>query len=1052
MSNIPSAKTIRNMVVLIFCLAVIAIVASPPKSRARLVSTKPDTLNRKAKHPFVPGDVLVRFRNERVAKQRAGTATLRSAAGRDIEARIERFDGSNLVEGLRLAKVAPEDTLSAVDALRRQPDVLYAEPNYILKADLTPNDPRFVANDLYGLSRIDAPTAWDTETGKSSVVVAVIDQGIDLNHQDLNANRWINSAPGSIPGFSGDVNGYNFIDNNGTVFSGDSTEDHATHVAGIAGAVGNNGIGVVGVNWTVRLMSLRFLDEAGIGATSDAVRAVGYAKSMRDLFITSGGTQGANVRVLNNSYGGGAFSQTFVDAVNAINGSGILFVAAAGNVDVGSSEPDNDVIPHYPASIIAPNVIAVANTTPGDTLFTESHFGANSVHLGAPGTSIWSTTPNNNYEPFSGTSMASPHVAGAAALLWAENPNLTVKQVKDLLLLNGDVLTPLVGKTITGRRLNVGKSMQALNVPDTTAPGAVTNLQVNGQTGRNLNIRWTASGDDGSAGTAALYQLTFTDARTGEVLPLKSVVPAASGAIQNTDIKLPFRHTRGTVNVRGFDNVGNESPVASLPIQVPFAAGDPYATTLTTVAGLTTGGSRLFGGPGDDDKYNDFILPFAFPFFGSNRTTVTISTNGNLFFSTPPERCSPEPCDGDADDVPSLISDLERHQMISGLWDDINLAGSGPNTRADAGVYVVQPNSNQIIFRWQGVPCTFGGPPNEPPTCQGGNPVNFEVELNSDGTIKSRYGTGNNGGAGVPGLFPVVGISGGEPDAYVIPSHTSEFDPLSLNNAVEVVYIPRSLINPLEHNYFFASQHYRDFLGRDPDNDGLAYWANEINVCNTAPDPAFCKNARRIGVSAAFFVELEFQRTGSFVYRLYKGGLTRRPTFTEFNTDRVQVVEGPNLEATKDALALAFVQRTEFVNKFDTQNSAAAFVDALIAAILADTQVNLSGIRQQLIDRYGQGANQNQSRSFALRMAIDNTAFQNAEFNRAFVLMQYFGYLHRDPDQAGYDFWLGIVNNQALNNYRAMVCAFVTSAEYQQNFSDLVPRNNQMCADNLINP
>jgi hypothetical protein len=767
---------------------------------------------------------------------------------------------------------------------------------------------------------------------------------------------------------------------------------------------------------------------------------------MRDLFVSSSGAQGANVRVLNNSYGGGAFSQSFVDAVNAINGSGILFVAAAGNFP-DDPERDNDIIPHYPSSIIAPNVIAVANTNSGDALSSGSHFGANSVHLGAPGSSIWSTTPANNYEPFSGTSMASPHVAGAAALLWAENPNLTVKQVKDLLLLNGDVLSDLVGRTITGRRLNVGKSMQALNVPDTTAPGAVTNLQVNTQTGRNLNIRWTASGDDGSVGTAALYQLTFTDARTGEVLPLKTVVPAASGASQNTDIKLPFRHTRGTVNVRAFDNVGNESPLASLDIQVPFAAGDPYATTLTTVAGLTTGGSNLFGGPSDDDKIAPFTLPFTFPFFGQNFTNIEVSTNGNLFFSPAPRRpCSP-PCQGDADDVPSLINELERHKMISGLWDDINLSTSGPNTRPDSGVYVVQPNSNQVIFRWQGVPCTFNGS-----VCLGGNPINFEIELNSDGTIKSRYGSGNNGGAGFPGLFPVVGISGGEPDGYVIPTHTSEFVPLNLNQALEVVYIPRNIINPLEHNYFFASQHYRDFLGRDPDNDGLAYWANEINVCNTAPDPAFCKNARRIGVSAAFFVELEFQRTGSFVYRLYKGGLTRRPTFTEFNTDRVQVVEGPNLEATKDALALAFVQRTEFVNKFNGQNNADAFVTALINAILADTGVDLNGIKPQLLTRYGQGANQNQSRSFALRMAIDNTAFQNAEFNRAFVLMQYFGYLHRDPDQAGYDFWLGIVNNQALNNYRAMVCAFVTSAEYQQNFSDLVPRNNQMCADNLINP
>jgi len=194
-------------------------------------------------------------------------------------------------------------------------------------------------------------------------------------------------------------------------------------------------------------------------------------------------------------------------------------------------------------------------------------------------------------------------------------------------------------------------------------------------------------------------------------------------------------------------------------------------------------------------------------------------------------------------------------------------------------------------------------------------------------------------------------------------------------------------------------------------------------------------------------VEAEFQRTGSFVYRLYKGGLARRPTFQEFNTDRGQVVEGPGLETDKQALALAFVQRNEFVQRYAGQTTASTFVDALILSIQQASNVNLAGQRDTLIARYNAGANMNQSRAFAVRDAIDSTAFMDGEYNAAFVLMQYFGYLRRDPDQAGYDFWLGIVNSPLVASYRSMVCAFLTSREYQERFSTTVPRNDSECAD-----
>ena len=250
--------------------------------------------------------------------------------------------------------------------------------------------------------------------------------------------------------------------------------------------------------------------------------------------------------------------------------------------------------------------------------------------------------------------------------------------------------------------------------------------------------------------------------------------------------------------------------------------------------------------------------------------------------------------------------------------------------------------------------------------------------------------------------------------------------------------------NPLEDRNYFVNQHYRDFLDRDADPAGLSYWSDQLAACGS---DATCIRKRRIGVSAAFFVELEFQRTGSFVYRLFKGGLARRPTYQEFNTDRAQVREGATLEADKQALTLAHVQRTEFVQKYAGQTTGPAFVDALIASIQQASNLNIANQRTSLIDKYNTGGSLNESRALVLRDAIESTAFVDKEYNAAFVLMQYFGYLRRNPDQGGYDFWLGIVNNPSLSNYRSMVCAFLTSAEYQVRFSSLVPRNDSECGD-----
>jgi subtilisin family serine protease len=783
---------IRIVLVSAVCLAllVVASVSFPVRSGAQRQAAQNAQTPRKRQRQqmFVPGEVLVRYRTESMAKGKGASMRIAAHDGRLFSLDLKRTPGSDLLPGLRLARVAPEETLDAVTALRQQPDVLDAEPNYILKADVTPNDPRF--NEQYAPGLIGAPQAWDTRTGSTGagrVVIGVIDQGIDFNHPDLAANIWIN--PGEIAGngidddgngFVDDVRGFNFASNpqNGSTFSGLPTEDHASHVAGIAGAVGNNNTGVVGVNWSVGLMSLRFLDEDGFGDTLDAIDAIQYARTMRNLWVSTGGTKGANIRVLNASFGGALFSQQFLDAINQANTAGLLFVAAAGNVDNGTLEPNNDLVPHFPSNFDAPNIISVAASNAGDALPSFSHFGPTTVDIAAPGNAILSTTPGNTYSVFSGTSMAAPQVSGAAALLWAQNPNLSVQQVKNLLMADGNVIPGFADKILSQRRLNVGNSMAGLISGDVTPPGTVGSFHINSQNGRNLNVGWTASGDDGATGNASLYRIDFTDGGNGQVSTVKGVIPKNSGSLQAVDIRIPFKHTAGTLTLREFDNAGNEGTPATLPVGVPLSAGDPYTISVGNPAALTTGGNRI--DINGDDRYADFILPFSFPFFGSNFTELTISSNGNLFFSDPPRRIGlPPGFLDDADDPPGSPRQLGGYKMIAGLWEDIDLRDS---ERADAGVYVTQ-TANQIIFRWQGVPCNFDGQ-----DCTGGAPINFEVELNSNGVIRSRYGSGNTS------LIPTVGLGGGEQDGYVVDSHTSldEQSTKSLTNAGEVTYTPRA--------------------------------------------------------------------------------------------------------------------------------------------------------------------------------------------------------------------------------------------------------------------
>jgi subtilisin family serine protease len=377
---------------------------------------------------------------------------------------------TSLGEGFYALSTPGASTQDVLGWAARTTGVSYVEPDFAIAPTIASNDPS--RGQLWGLDNtgqsggvvdadIDAPEAWNTTTGSRSVVVAVIDTGMDYNHPDLAANAWRN--PGEVAGdgidndrngFVDDVMGWDFANNDANPMDDNG---HGSHVSGTIGAVGNNGTGVVGVNWQVSIMPLKFLDASGSGSTSAAVAAINYATRMRRDF-------GINVVATNNSWGGGGLSTALRDAVDAGAGAGILFVAAAGN-----ESNNNDATPSYPASHPGTSVISVAATDRSNRLATFSNYGATSVDLAAPGVAILSTTPNKSYASYSGTSMATPHVTGTVALLAAANPQATAAQIRTAILSSTTPVAGLAGKVATGGLLNAAAALQALGAA-TPAP------------------------------------------------------------------------------------------------------------------------------------------------------------------------------------------------------------------------------------------------------------------------------------------------------------------------------------------------------------------------------------------------------------------------------------------------------------------------------------------------------------------------------------------------------------------------------------------------------
>jgi subtilisin family serine protease len=528
----------------------------------------PAGLVRGSKHE--PDELLVKFRSSANGAQIQALGAAHGASAVKEFRRSGRLRPGPIDQWRHVKFIAGIDLERARTALLRNPMVERVEYNYEVHIQRTPNDPDF--GRLWGLNNvgqtggtvdadIDAPEAWDQSTGDSSVVVAVIDSGVAYDHPDLAANMWVN--PGEIPGngidddgngFVDDVHGYDFVNNDGDPYD---DHGHGTHVAGTIAAVGDNGIGVTGVNWTARIMAVKFLNAAGSGTTSNAINAVLYAASM-------------GAKVLNNSWGGGGFSQALLDAIRTADHSGALFVAAAGNV-----ANNNDAAPFYPAGYDVPNVLSVAATDQNDALASFSDFGAKTVHLGAPGVSILSTVPTtgnaccsdpSGYRVLSGTSMATPHVSGAAALIFSRFPGIDHHQVRDRLLSGVDPIPALATVTVSGGRLNLVRAMEN----DDVAPAAVADLAPTTVAAHKVALRWTATGDDDTTGTAWAYDLRYAlspinDSNFDQATVVNGLPkPSPAGTAESFELAGLKPQTDYYFALRVRDNVGNISPLSNL--------------------------------------------------------------------------------------------------------------------------------------------------------------------------------------------------------------------------------------------------------------------------------------------------------------------------------------------------------------------------------------------------------------------------------------------------------------------------------------------------------
>ena len=680
----------------------------------------------------VPGEILVGF--ERFVSEDERTRALARVGASEKGTRAQKWLAK--IEA-KLVRVDPERLELVLKRLQDDPRVRYAEPNYVVSAEATPNDPSF--SQLWGLHNtgqtvngsggsadadIDAPEAWDVATGSSSVVVGIIDTGVDFSHPDLGGSMSTSPLMWRNPGESGSGRETNGVDDDGNGYvddwrGWDFVEDdnnpfddngHGTHVAGTIGALGNNGTGVAGVNWNVKIMPLKFLDWFGSGSIEDAVSAVLYASSK-------------GVHVTNNSWGGGGFSQALYDAIKQADAAGSLFVAAAGNDGL-----DNDRTPHYPSSIDLPNVIAVAASDQSDQRAFFSNVGAESVDLAAPGTNIYSTIPGGGYDWYDGTSMATPHVAGVAALAKSRFPGASGLGLKALLLRTVDPRSAFAANTSSGGRLNANSALRCSSAPMTWVvsprPGFKASV---GEAVTVEAIGASCADPAGTVVTATANGTSIALTARGDGLYTGTYTPTATGGL--------------TIEVATTVAGSTDRSTVSGTIEKNYRWSDgPYAWI-----DATAGGTKLTLG---DDTSATVSLPFTLSFYEQPFSSLKVSSNGYVVFG------SSAATSWMNEDVPSATA---PNGIAAPLWDDLNpsagggvwhrTVGSAPNRKfvvAWVGVphyhspgtatfeVVLEEGTNDLVFQYQDV--DFGDPFNDY-----GASATVGTE-NVDGSIGRRFG------------------------------------------------------------------------------------------------------------------------------------------------------------------------------------------------------------------------------------------------------------------------------------------------------------------------